>query len=52
MNDLLNRDYDIDVNEADLDDDFAELEAQYYKDMKSKSVTNKQYNPQTFNNYS
>ena len=49
MNELLNRDYDIDVNEADLDDDFADLEAQYYRDMKQKNTNTNQYNPQTFN---
>lgn len=47
---MLNRDYDIDVNEADLDDDFADLEAQYYRDMKHKSTINNQNNKQTFNN--
>lgn len=46
----MNRDYDIDVNEGDLEDEFAELEAQYYKDMKSKNTTNQQYNPQMYNN--
>lgn len=52
MNELMNRDYDIDVNQADLDDDFADLEAQYYRDMKANTNSNKQYKPQTYNNMS
>ena len=52
MNELMNRDYEVDVNEGDLDDEFAELEAQYYQDMKNKNPANRNQNPQVYNNMS